>query len=380
MKKAVFSTFCLILILSLQALAQGQSTLLLSDDNATPAPHQLQVEWRVSLLGYESNDINTESNLVGVSIDLRSLYYLNSSLFIDLQPSLRFAAGSYQSFEGADNEGNSFVLHQAAVHYRPSSFFNLSAGALNQHSLHTSLLMNEDLAFPGARFDSEGNLGNWSSGISAESAIPTSTSLSSNTNSLEATPNFNTLALHVNWMPSKMLYWKNSVDYFQFTNLPSAVAQQSMLLGNDVTQVSDADYAFNYQFAGIEAHSEVKFPVSIFDLGFGGEYVENKEAPSSLNSAYKVYVFTGVPITSSMDLGFKASRFSIAPDAVVAYFNSWDYEANRVGYSLEASLRFKKEKFAVSMKYSDAQVMYLNPNQSEAHILYIRLETFYADI
>lgn len=378
MKKAVFSTFCLILVLSLRVFAQGQSSLLLPDDNMDHP--QFQADWRASMMGLESKDSSTQSNLVDFSLDLRSLYYLTSSLYLDFQPTLRFASGQYESFDGADKEDNKFLLHQAAVHYKPTTFFSLSVGALNQRTLHTSLLM-DDLAFPAARLESDGSLGHWNSGVSVETAIPTSTSLSTNTNSLEPTPSFNTLSARVNWAPQRNLYWKNSVGYFQYNNLPSAVAQGSMLLGNDVNPVSDADYAFVYKFQGLEAHSEFKFPVSILDMGLGAEYVENQSAPSSLNSAYKFYSYTSMPITKGMDLSFKASYFSVAPDAVVAYFNAWDYEANRVGYSLESSLRFKKEKFNVSLKYTDAQLMYINPNQqSGEHILYIRLETFYADI
>jgi len=377
MKKAVLSTFCLILVLSLRVFAQGQSVLLLPDDS-TDHP-KFQADWRVSMMGLDSNDVSTQSKLVDFSLDLRSLYYLNSSLFLDFQPTLRFASGQYESFDGADKEDNKLILHQAAVHYKPSTFFSLSVGALNQRTLHTSLLM-DDLAFPAARLESDGSLGSWNSGVSIESAIPTSTSLSTNTNSVEATPSLNTASVRVNWVPQRNLYWKNSFGYFQYNNLPSAVAQGALLLGNDVNQISDADYAFVYKFQGLEAHSEFKFPVSVVDLGIGAEYVENQSAPSPLNTAYKFYSFTSIPVTKGMDVTFKATRFAVAPDAVVAYFNAWDYEANREGYSLEGSLHFKKEKFNVSLKYTDADVMYINPNQSQERILFIRLETFYADI
>src|SRR5690606_10942458 len=104
-----------------------------------------------------------------------------------------------------------------------------SAGALNQKYMHASLLMDE-LAFPAARGEVILTRGTILSALALETAIPTSTSLSTNTRELEPTPSLNTASLKVNLQGARNLYLKLSGGYFIYNNLPSAVAQESRLL------------------------------------------------------------------------------------------------------------------------------------------------------
>ncbi|MNL83487.1 hypothetical protein D3C87_2111520 [compost metagenome] len=76
----------------------------------------------------------------------------------------------------------------------------------------------------------------------------------------------------------------------------------------------------------------------------------------------------------------ETSYFSVAPDAAVAYFNARGYETNRVGYAIESYLAFKQQGFKVGFKYSDADLMYVEKDQSRRKSLMIKLETFYASI
>ncbi|WP_374030092.1 hypothetical protein [Bdellovibrio bacteriovorus] len=376
MKRFGLTCICLILILTAQAGAQGQNSTALS----TAKQDKFSAEWRLRLAGSDTQDDRSQSKLVDIRTDINAKYLLHSSLQLDIQPSLRLQSGQTQSVDGADKAENKILLRQAAAHYLPISFFRVSAGALNQSHLHTGLLL-DPIAFPAARAEGLLRAGGTRTSLVIETAIPTSTSLSTNTKDLEATPSLNSAALKFSWQTAANLYWKTTAGYWVYNNLPSAVAQQSRLLGNEVNKISDAQYAFINKYEGLEAATEIEFPVfTLLDVMVGAEYLVNQKAASDMNSAYRYYLGTDIHATKNMDITIKGGYFSVAPEAAVAYFNASGFETNRVGYSAEGSLSFKKEGFNIGVKYTDAEVMFSNAIQSREKTLMIKLETFYANI
>lgn len=359
-------------------MAQGQSTTVLPTAQAQKP--RFTAEWRLRLTGEDESDLQSQSKMVNFAVDLKSEYRLSSSLLMDIQPSFRLQSGQTQSMDGADKAENKIILKQVAAHYTPFRFLRFSAGALSQQYTHTSLLI-DDLAFPAARINTLLKGDQWGTQFVVETAIPTSTSMSTNTNQIEATPSINTAALKLNWMASRRLNWKNSVGYFAYANLPSAVAKDSLFLGNDVNQITSADYKFVYEFQGIEASSTFSFPVlTALDMYVGGEYLRNDKAPSDTNSASKYLVGGELTMNKDFALSLETSYFSVAPNAAVAYFNARGYETNRVGYAVESYLSFKQQGFRVGLKYTDADLMYVEKDQSRRKSLMIKLETFYASI
>lgn len=377
MKRTALSTLCLILILTAQGWAQGQISTALPE---TKESSRFSAEWRLRLAGSDVKDERSQSKVVDIRTDIKAKYLLGKSLHLDLQPSLRLQSGQTQSVDGADKAENKILLNQAAAHYLPFSFVRLSAGALNQRHMHTGLLV-DSLAFPAARIEAMARAANTRTGLAVESAIPTSTSLSTNTKDLEPTPSLNSAALKFQWQAARNLYLKTSAGYFIYNNLPSSVAQQSNLLGNEVAKISDAQYAFIYKYEGYEASLEVAFPVfSLMDIKLGAEYLQNTKAPAKENSATRYFAAGEFELNGNMDLVVEGSYFSVAPEAAVAYFNAGGYETNRVGYSAESYLSFKKEGFNLGVKYTDSEVMFNRDPQSREKTLMIKLETFYANI
>lgn len=376
MKWSAGFTFCLTLILSLTAWSQGTSTASLKDRRQ----ERFTAEWRLRLQGESYNDEQSQAKVFDLRTDLKAKYTLQPSLYLDLQPSLRLQSGQTQSVDGADKAENKIYLSQAALVYRPVSFSRLSAGALNQRSLHTYLLL-DDIAFPAARAEMLLTRGTFTSILAMESAIPTSTSLSTNTRELEPTPSLNTVALKMNLQSSKELFLKLTAGYFVFNNLPSAVAQESRLLGNEVTAISDAQYAFANKFEGAEVSLEWSTPLfSWLDFVGYSEYVVNQKAPTELGTGYYASAGGNIHLTSNMDLLVGGGYFSVAPEAAVSYFNARRFETNRIGYNLQSMLTFKKEGFKVGAEFREAEVMYINSIQSKEQMIFLKLETFYADI
>jgi hypothetical protein len=218
-------------------------------------------------------------------------------------------------------------------------------------------------------------------GLVIESAIPTSTSLSTNTQEKEPTPTLNSASVRLNFNSSKNAFWRNKVGYFIYNNLPSAVAQQSMLLGNEVNTISDAHYEFVNKYAGIEAGTEMQIPLgAIMDITLESEYVKNTQAKEDVNTAYNVALGSILHVSSALDITLKGKYYSVAPEAAVSYFNSRGYETNRIGYEVSGYLNFLKQGYNLGASYKDAEVMFTNTVQSREKTIMIKLETSYANI
>ncbi len=372
-------TFILGLFVGLSAFAQSSLNAQVSDA-LKKEDRRLNAEWRVGLIARDKSNLEAQSKFVDFKLDLKAEYRLTSSLYLDIQPSFRLQAGQSQSVDGADKAENRILLNQAAANYTPVNFFKISAGALNQRAMHTSLLMDE-LAFPGARAAGTMTAGNWKTVLSAETSIPTSTSLSTNTNEIEPTPSLTSAAMKIDWGTRENFQWKNHVGFFSYANLPSAVAKDSNFLGNEVEQLTASKYRFLYEFQGFDASTELTFPVTkALDLKIGAEYLQNTKAPSDVNSGYQVYGGGDVHINKDYDLCGKFTYYSIAPEAAVSYFNARVFETNRIGYSAEGFVSFKKEGFKLGLTYSDAELMYNDRDQSRQKSIILKLETFYANI
>ncbi|QDK45953.1 hypothetical protein DOM22_12725 [Bdellovibrio sp. ZAP7] len=377
MKTAAITSLCLILILATKVFAQGTSVTNVSTDSEKK---KFSAEWRLSMKGADEGDEQTQATYVDLRLEVKSKYILSNLLYIDLQPAIRLVSGQAQTLDGADNMKNSILLNQAGLMFKPASFFQLAAGALDQRYNHTSLLV-DSIAFPSARMQSLFRVGPGIAGLVIESAIPTSTSLSTNTQEKEPTPSLNSASLRLNFNSSKNAFWKNKVGYFIYNNLPSAVAQQSMLLGNEVNTVSDAHYEFVNKYAGVEASTEMQIPLgTLLDITLESEYVKNTEAKEDVNTAYNVALGSILHVSSALDITLKGKYYSVAPEAAVSYFNSRGYETNRIGYEVSGYLNFLKQGYNLGASYKDAEVMFTNTVQSREKTIMIKLETSYANI
>lgn len=375
MLRSGLPTFCFILILTMQSWAQGQNELAMS---GVKAESKFFAEWRLQLSGADAHDEQSQSKIVDIRADLKTKYLLSDSLKLDIQPSVRLQSGQVQAVNGADTPDNNITLNQAAIHFSPVSQFKASAGALNQKDLHNGLLL-DPIAFPAARAEGIFKSGNLNTSLAVETAIPTSTSLNTNAKDLEPTPSLNTAAVKIDWRQSKNLFWKAQTGYFIYGKLPSTVAQQSGLLGNEVNKLSEASYAFVNEYAGVEASTDFKFPVfNMLDFVGGAEYVVNQKAASDVNTAYRYSMGGELHLSKSLDLNLRGSYFYIAPEAAVSYFSTGNYGTNRTGYSTEISLSLKKEAFTIGAKYTDSEVIFTNAVQSREKMILVKLETFYA--
>lgn len=381
--------FLLISILILRQGAQAQSksalapsqSLAMESRTLKERNENLSYDWKTALAGQSMTGETQQSKLADFRLNFKVLYTLNSYLNLDFQPILKFQSSNQQTLDAADTPDNKLLLYQAAVNFKPVYFFTLSAGALNQGPVHSSLLI-DDIPFPGAR----GDIAIYTSrdvslDLFAETAIPATSSLSPNTSELEPTPSLNSASLKFRMESPASYSWVTSVGYFSYSQLPSAIAAKSYLLGNTVQLNSQTDGIFKYQYQGYEAKSKFKFNILRgLDLFVGGEYLQNSQAPGGLNSGSLLFAGTDIYLKKGMSLMLSGGYFRIEPDAAVAYFSPQAYfNTNRVGYMAETYLNFKRESFRLGLRYSEAEALFISPVQNRERALLLRLETTYAD-
>lgn len=345
------------------------------------AASPLEASWRMALSGVDAQDSQSSSKYVGVGLEARSKYHLLPDLYFALDPLIRFENGSYQTIDGTRKNESGLYLKEAAAHWQFLQGSDLSAGALNQTKVHSELLVG-DQAFPAVRADVQiFKIGNFQTLVTAEQAIPTSSSLATNTTGVESTPRFLSASLALNYEAS-LGHWRTRLGTFSYDNLPSTVATESGFRGNTVISLTEAESKFVYEYQGVEALTSLRTPVMRgWDVLADASYLQNNKARAELSRAYAASIGSEFYFIGRKSLEMKLTSFRIEPDAAVAFFNSNKfYNTNRVGYSYESFMNFKRYNFRLGARYTEAEVIFLNPTQSREKSLMLILETAYANI
>lgn len=330
--------------------------------------------------GIDQETLSRSSQIFDTRLKARSKYYFTENLHFDFQPVVKFQSGRNQAIDGTNDPSNGFFLKQAAFRWAPTSQLMVSVGAMSQESLHTSLVA-DDIPFPALRGGGRINSGNWEFATIGELSVPSSNTLGTNTNEVEATPTKEAFQLQANWKSSSY-FSKNKIGYYKYKNLPSDIAAQSEPLGNSARETAADTYAFEYDFQGLEFQSETEIPLQgPFDLWLKIEGAKNAMAPETLNTGY---VFGGGVIwhaSSRHRFGLDIYRFRIESDVAPAVFsNRASFRTNRNGYEVQANWYLKKEKLKITTAYKEADVIFVTGTQEKAKLIEIRLETDYANL
>lgn len=388
MKYLSFSIFFMMtLVWGLQnVVAQGQSLSTVSKDQKSLSDKNSAVkfDWKAAIASKDTSNEFSQSKLVDFRLDFKLNYQVNSDLKMDLQPLFKYQTGSQQTLQAADKSDTRIVIKQAAVHYSPVNFAEVSAGALNQKYSHAVILVDE-IAFPTARlqvFTLGKDNKDFQVNLLAETAMPTSSNLSPNTNEFEKTPAFNTFGVRLKNETNWREYTKLTANYFSYENLPRSVAASSYTLGNTVNKISDNEGVFEYEYKGIEATALFRMNLlGPADAFVGGEFIQNQKAPSGLNKGYQAYLGGEYFMKKSTSIDLKLSTFRVEPDAAVAYFTPNElFNTNRVGYWFESRINFYKDSYRIGIRYSEAQPLFESNVQSHEKSLLLKLETTYAEI
>lgn len=376
----IFLNFCLILI-STSVLGQvpALSSFETPADNVT-TQRNFKGQWKLALLGLQTSNVSEQRKLVRSGLILQANTNLTDDLLVRVLGAIRLQSGTVQVLNTSEDEKNPIKLGEAGLYYRPAPLFILSAGALDMNQTHSTLAFDSN-AFPAVRaFLQSGSLHNPDFRFFVESAIPTNNSFATETQEFESTPELHSMGLQylIKRKEMEILYF--SLVGFRWKNLPGSVAAKSYVKGNSVNLFSETLGAFESEFAGIESELETQIPLTgSFTLTPALRYLQNMEAPSGMGQAWEAELSSTLH-TTSQNYTLSASRFEIQPDATVAFYGpTLLFNTNRVGYSAQIEVDFKKHGFKVSTRYADAELIYDSPVQSRERSILVRLETNYAD-
>lgn len=357
------------------ALLQSPLALAQSSSAPTSTAKTSPTAWKMGLSGVNAKNLEQEASLVHMRLDLRSQFSLSETLLLRLEPAANLATGSTQSYAGELRPENRVFLTEASAEWTAHEFFQTRAGALNMAPVHTRLLLGEQ-TFPALRLQA----GDQSWQLRAESAIPTSVALTTNQGDKEPLPQFQSLSLLWSNQESDGLGQEVLLGGFSYSQLPSSVANESGLKGNRVVRLTDLDVRFASSFRGWEARWRSGFALgSRWRLFARLEALRNLESTESLGQSQLASARVVYRWDRRTDLLVGAESFRLGPDSVPAAYTDTSFSGtNRVGYAVEAGLRFGARKTLLRLKGGESQVLFENPPQSRENFILMQLETAYA--
>lgn len=293
-----------------------------------------------------------------------------------LAPRFFYSTGFQQSQETRNASNSEWGVKEASVTVAPWSFFEAATGALDQSRNHPALLMDEQ-SFPAARLQfqtPQGDLGGLA--LAAETAIPTSSSLSTQTREFEKTPGYNSAVLAANAKSSRFEGLLR-VGAYEFQNLPQSVAQKSAYLGNSTrSRTGDSSlFEFANEFQGTFASLQASIQAgSALKLSALAEWVKNSKAAEGFNQGSRSEISADLRVSSNLILIPSYEFFRIEPDAAVASYNGISLNTNRIGYQAGIGFSFKNT-MKVILNGGERDVLFLSPLQQRERTWNFKLET-----
>ena len=249
-------------------------------------PLRLQTKWKTSLGATSFSDWKGEQ--LGSFLKIKSYlqmrlnHQLNLYTYVELKLENKRAQSHYKK------QSSPFSLKEAILKYTPSHWLTLRGGSLNHDRLQSQLLMDRR-AFPGLfeeihLLKGEG----YTLDLFASQSIPTSTSQKAEQQEREKTPAFLisglAFSLPLRTRASTVGPEKLQLKFFQyeFRNLPSKVAYESGLRGNNVNQIANGERTqFRSPFAGYSLHSQLDYKIHPqWTLRGSYEHLKNNRASS----------------------------------------------------------------------------------------------------
>lgn len=395
-RKQVFVSILFALVLSFmlsgpamaQAQAQAQSRpqsqtriskRSLKTQIQSPSPKKdkgLEGSWNLRLKNSRFEDAFNQKNMTEFRVGMELKYTPLENIYFRLAPHFNYTNGFAQSQEETKSDSSAWSVKEAALYAEPMSDLWLSAGALDQGADHPALLL-EDIAFPALRMSLQtDSKSRFSAGLQGETAIPTSSSLSTQTSEFEKTPSYNSGSLFIR-LQKTLIEGSAQIGMYQYQNIPSSVATKAGLNGNSTTPTSSGNESvFIYQYQGAFAKADFKTHLGKYiRLLTLGEWAKNDRAPREYNQALRSRTGAEFDLSSSFQVTPYYEYFRIEPDAVISSYNGSWLNTNRVGYNAGLEMAYKKT-LKISIFAGERDVVFETPFQQRERTWYVTLETF----
>ena len=324
------------------AIQNSQINLDKEFSNAAPA---YKTTWSLGMeAAHSDDDLSNQKTQITFGLNLKFDANYKNGISLNLNPKIMAQNGYFQSQEAIDPSGSRIEVKNAALNFTATDALSISLGALNQMVHHDPLFMS-DRAFPSLRSiikSSEKEYHKFSAFI--EGAIPTSSSLSNNSNDFTKSPSLVMAGFNYTLGDqNQAVLWSTQLNTYQFKDLPQTVATASVLYGNAGTATSGRDYIFKNEFQGYELFSRLlvqDFKETTFDATFA--MILNSQASTGSNKGWRISAALGYDLNRRFQIKPGFEYFAIEEDATVAAYNNMFMNTNRIGYVGSLSLVYNK--------------------------------------
>lgn len=340
----------------------------------------LQLDAYLSARQFDDQYLKSTSAITLLSPKVNIHY--NQNLSLNFATSGEFVTGNTTNFFTEEGKkSDSFYLDEAAVQYQTNnSMYRVGALKVVLNPIQSVMSPN---TFLSAQQNYQFDLGSTLSRIAwiLTEAIPSSGSVSKEIieDSTQASFWSQSLVLHqdLNWSRDQL---DAAISYYQFSNLSSNVASDSVLIGNSPGNFTGLSRHCFYliDFRGIEAAASYsKYWTPNFQSRVKYSFIQNLaiEGPSSSG------------MIAHLELIFKNGNYALSPQIKLfdvgadvtpaAYSNILNRFHNRTGYSLILNLEMHKEQLNFFGAYTQANTIEFNPYMSDRDYFYLGMRAHY---
>jgi hypothetical protein len=340
-------------------------------------PKDYHVTWATSLTdSHLVDDLSNQKNQVVLGLLIDFDMEFSDWMSIDLAPNFVAQNGYIQSPNVVDPQTSRIDIINAALNIKPANYFQMSAGSLSERTYHSNIFMS-NRSFPAARLVS--NIGSPKGDhfyFYAETAIPTSSSISNNASDLNQTPSLNMAGLGGSWGNERTFYWLyGGISAYEFSGMSQDLSTASVLLGNSGVNSSGTTYLFQYQYQGVEANLFWRAHLTrTFAFEIRGSAIENTQAPTQASLGWVVGGGFVYDINRLFEIAPKFEYFSIQSDATVAIYNDEFYNTNRTGYRFELDMKYNR-KINLILGYGQRVALQQSASQPGEDVYMLGFET-----
>ena len=202
--------------------------------------------------------------------------------------------------------------------------------------------------------------------VSAEQAIPTALTTTSSPALGSDLPFFNSERVRFRTSSEWVSLFEMHVGHFGFSGLPSSVAAESRLLGNDVGGIGPSSI-FMSRFNGVEGGASVTWHAGRgFKPTLGVAGISNLAARSGRGRAFLLFGEMKIPTSSQVLISPHLDFFRTEGDATVGSYSPGSFgHENRIGFSVGVRADLAKSGLTIGGSFTRAAIIAATPFQSD---------------
>lgn len=363
-----------------QAVQNVQSTsrLALPNTQAPSTTKNYSLNTALEMGNTQRRDELNQNQIFELSAELDYKYQTQNGFGLRLTPRFNYHTGYKENQMPSSASSSTLEIKQAYFQLESAAALGLQVGAINQRTQLSSLTIGSR-AFPALTtywMSDYQRDKNWKMGLQAQVAIPSSTSMATETQQNEQAPTLNSVGVRTGFR-QKRIKTDLQLNYFSFNNMPSGVAYDSSFLGNTTNATGPQLRSFVYEYKGIDIALDSSLILARkLKLDLAVQAVQNQSAPQGKNSAYRLQVETPIMFNRDFIIAPEFQYFRIESDAYIASFNSFVNQTNRIGYAAGANMRLMRQ-FKIGARGGEREVLVISPTQSRESWIEFKLETNY---